>query len=83
MQNHQILHASTTTNGAVLHTIFRSLYDLLFAFYSTSKKYLVWIIYIKYHFMHDHQTWYGIFHNCPIIYVIYRQTSITVQYKLT
>jgi len=22
--------------------------------------------YIKYRFMHDHQTWYGIFNNCPI-----------------
>jgi len=31
--------------------------------------------------MHDHQTWYDIFHNCPFIYVIYQQTSITVQYK--
>jgi len=33
--------------------------------------------------MYDHQTWYGIFHNCPIyLYVIYQQTSITVQYKI-
>jgi len=39
--------------------------------------------YIKYRFMHDHQTWYGIFHYCTIyLYVIYQQISITVQYTI-
>jgi len=37
--------------------------------------------YIKYRFMHDHQTWYGIF--VQFIYVIYRQTFITVNSQLT
>jgi len=33
--------------------------------------------------MYYHQTWYGIYHNFPIyLYVIYQQTSITVQYKI-
>jgi len=33
--------------------------------------------------MHDHKTWYGIFHNCvQFIYVIYQQTPVTVQYKI-
>jgi len=30
--------------------------------------------------MHDHQTWYGVFHNCPIY--LCQQTSITIQYKI-
>jgi len=39
--------------------------------------------YRKYCFKQDHETLHGIFHNCPIyLYVIYQQTSITVQYKI-
>jgi len=37
--------------------------------------------YIQYRFMHDHQIWYGIF--VQFIYVIYRQTFITVNTQLT
>jgi len=55
-------------------------YDLLFTFHSRGKSCLSQS-YIKYCFMHDHQTWYSIF--VKFIYVIYRQTSITVNTHLT
>jgi len=58
-------------------------FDLLFTFHSKSKENLVWVIYIKYRFMHDHQTWYGILHIIvQLFYFIYQQTSSTVQYKI-
>jgi len=50
-------------------------------FVPNQRKILSWS-YNKYCFIYDYQIWYGIFNICPIYYVIYQQTSITVQYKI-
>jgi len=40
-------------------------------------------MYIKYRFMHYHQTWYGtcIFHNCPIYFTVQYKINLNCMFK--
>jgi len=70
-----------TTQACMYVLCDKDMYNLYIG--SSGCQYLCTVHHILNTVMHDHQTWYGIFHTCPIyLYVIYQQTSITVQYKM-
>jgi len=82
MQNHQTLHASTTRNGTVYRTMFRSLLPTFhISFHIKGKSCLGRILNTVLCMI----TKLGMvsFIIVQFIYVIYQQTSITVNTKLT